>query len=91
MYEGFGIPILEAMTAGVPVLASNITPHAEITAEAALLFNLDNPADFSQKLMQIVDEDSTRTDLIKKGLLQSKKFSWQQTAEKMLGIYRETA
>lgn len=89
LYEGFGVPVLEAMTLGVPVLASNIAPHAEITEGAALLFNLDNPTDFSQKLTQIVDEEPTRADLINKGLLQSKKFSWQQTAEKMLEIYEE--
>ncbi|MDO8241125.1 MAG: glycosyltransferase family 1 protein [Candidatus Moranbacteria bacterium] len=90
LYEGFGIPILEAMTLGVPTLASDIPPHLEITEDSALLFDVTNADDFSQKLTRIVSDDALRFDLTQKELLQSAKFSWRQTAEKMLEIYNNS-
>jgi glycosyltransferase involved in cell wall biosynthesis len=89
LYEGFGIPILEAMTLGVPTLASSIPPHLEIIDDAALLFDANNPADFSEKLTKIVSNDIVRTDLVQKELQQATKFSWQKTAQRMLGVYNE--
>jgi len=89
LYEGFGIPILEAMTLGVPVLASDIPPHVEITEGAVLLFNVGDPKDFTEKLTQIMTQESLKADLIQKELAQARKFSWLQTARKILGIYQE--
>ncbi|MDP1884539.1 MAG: glycosyltransferase family 1 protein [Candidatus Moranbacteria bacterium] len=89
LYEGFGIPVLEAMTLGVPVIASNIPPHIEITEGAALLFDTDKPEDFADKLTQIVTQEPLRLNLSQKGLEQAAKFSWLETTEKMLGIYQE--
>ncbi|MDZ4385512.1 MAG: glycosyltransferase family 1 protein, partial [Candidatus Moranbacteria bacterium] len=89
LYEGFGIPILEAMTLGVPVIASNIPPHSEITEGAALLFDADDADDFADKLTQIVINDSLRLTLSQKGLSQAAKFSWLKTAERTLDIYRK--
>jgi len=88
LYEGFGIPILEAMTLGVPTLASDIPPHLEITEDSVLLFDMTNADDFSQKLTRIVSDDALRADLTQKELQQSAKFAWRQTAEKMLEIYK---
>lgn len=88
LYEGFGIPVLEAMTLGVPVLASNIPPHLEITEEAALLFDVAKADDFTEKLTQIMTKEDLRLSLSQKGLAQAAKFSWRNTAEKMLAIYR---
>jgi len=85
-YEGFGIPVLEAMTLGIPVLASNIPPHIEISEGSISVFDVNNPKDFSEKLMQIVSNESLRADLTKNELAQAAKFSWRQTAQKMLGI-----
>jgi glycosyltransferase involved in cell wall biosynthesis len=89
LYEGFGIPILEAMTLGVPTLASNIAPHLEIIDNSTLLFDVKNPTDFAEKLTRIVSDEYLRTNLMQKELQQAAKFSWQQTATKMLGIYDE--
>lgn len=89
LYEGFGIPILEAMTLGVPVLASDIPPHKEVTGGAALLFDTGKPAEFAEKLLRIVVDENLRLELKEKGMLQANNFSWQKTAQKMLQIYRE--
>lgn len=89
LYEGFGIPILEAMTLGVPVLASDIPPHVEVTAGAALLFDVNDPADLTEKLARIASDEMLRTQLKEKEASQMKNFSWRKTAEKMLEIYRE--
>jgi glycosyltransferase involved in cell wall biosynthesis len=89
LYEGFGIPILEAMTSGVPVLASNIVPHIEITEGAVLLFDVASPNDFAKKLADIVSQETVRANLIQKEAVQAKKFSWLQTTKKMWQIYQE--
>ncbi|MFA7209245.1 MAG: glycosyltransferase family 1 protein [Parcubacteria group bacterium] len=89
LYEGFGIPVLEAMTLGVPVIASDIPPHSEITEGAALFFDPNDPDDFADKLTRIVIDDSLRFSLSQKGLVQAAKFSWLKTAEKMLAIYKK--
>jgi len=89
LYEGFGIPILEAMTLGVPVLASDIPPHREVVQEAALLFSVANPFEFAEKLVRIVLDEHLRLALKEKGVLQAKNFSWKKTAEKLLQIYRD--
>lgn len=87
LYEGFGIPIIEAMTLGIPVLVSNIPSHKEVIGNAALAFDVDNADDFAQKLTQLIANELLRAELIQKGREQIAKFSWLQTAEKMLWIY----
>jgi len=86
-YEGFGIPILEAMTLGVPTLASGIAPHLEVAGESILFFDIDNPVDFAEKLTMIVANDIVRADLKQKELQQSHEFSWQKSAQNLLEIY----
>lgn len=88
LYEGFGIPILEAMTLGIPVLASDIPPHVEISAGSILLFDVNNSADFAEKLAKISSDELLRSQLAGKEADQAKNFSWQKTAQKMLKIYR---
>jgi glycosyltransferase involved in cell wall biosynthesis len=86
-YEGFGIPILEAFAVGTPVAASDIAPHREITEGAALLFDPQDPEDLERKLISILSDDAVENDFVQKGLNQLKKFSWKNTAEKMLEIF----
>ncbi|HCU71058.1 MAG TPA: hypothetical protein DIC35_04915 [Candidatus Moranbacteria bacterium] len=87
LYEGFGIPVLEAMTLGVPVLASSIDPHMEVAENSILFFDAANPADFSEKLTRIISDDSLRIKLIEQEKERASKFSWQNTAKKILEIY----
>ncbi|MFA5945618.1 MAG: glycosyltransferase family 1 protein [Patescibacteria group bacterium] len=86
-YEGFGLPVLEAMASGVPVITSFTSSLAEITADSAILVDPLNVEDITQALLQLfheTDGEKLRTTLIKKGLEQAKMFTWKETARKTL-------
>ncbi|MFH0969229.1 MAG: glycosyltransferase family 1 protein [Patescibacteria group bacterium] len=89
LYEGFGIPILEAMSRKVPVLASDIPVHREIGGEAALYFDISSIDDFSEKLYNSLTDENLRNKLISSGLERINLFSWQKSAEKLLDIYKK--
>ena len=88
--EGFGIPGLNAMAAGLPVAASNIPTLKEVYGKNVLFFNPKNPVDISKKISQIVINKKLRADLIKKGYSQAKKYSWIKMAEDTLKVYEST-
>jgi glycosyltransferase involved in cell wall biosynthesis len=80
IFEGFGLPIVEAFQAGVPVICSNVTSMPEVAGDAALQvdpFNIQEIADAFQKLSS---SQSLREELIAKGFIQKNKFTWQRTA-----------
>ena len=83
LFEGFGVPLLEAMTSGVPVITSNISAMPEVTGEAALLIDPSSEEATVDAMRRMVRDTSTRTECIKKGLDQSRKFSWQVTADQI--------
>ncbi len=87
LYEGFGIPILEAMTLGIPTLASGIPPHREVAGEAISFFDTNNSVDFAGKLAAVVADESLRSRLKESEMAQARKFSWSETAQKVLEIY----
>jgi glycosyltransferase involved in cell wall biosynthesis len=86
-YEGFGIPPLEAMACGVPVVTSNTTSIPEIVGNAALMINPENGEELKAALIRILNEEGLRHDLISRGLEQVKKFSWMRLARETLSIY----
>jgi len=87
-YEGFGLPGLEAMMAGVPVAASNRTSLPEIYGGAASYFNPDDPQEISRKILEIIQNKAFADGLVQKGYCKVKEFSWVKTAEETLSVYR---
>lgn len=80
-YEGFGIPLVEAMQAEVPILTSNVTSLPEIAGEAALTVEPKNTTDIKNAMYQLWTNDSLRNTLIEKGRTQRLKFSWDKSAQ----------
>jgi glycosyltransferase involved in cell wall biosynthesis len=87
--EGFGIPVLEALAAGVPVVTSNVSSMPEVGGEAALYVDPHDPADIAQKVVQAVEDSALRDLLIQKGLTRAGEFTWRRTAEATLAVYEE--
>ncbi len=83
-YEGFGIPILQAMACETPVLLSNIKVFHEIAQEAALFFDHFDPNDLSEKMAMIINNENLRIDLIDKGKSLATDFSWRKCAGETL-------
>jgi len=88
LYEGFGIPIIEAMVTGLPVVSSNKSCMPEVGGDAAIYADPANYADFAEKIHKVIADENIRGDLIQKGIARAKFFTWQKTAEKTLEIYK---
>ncbi|MDD5489196.1 MAG: glycosyltransferase family 1 protein [Candidatus Moranbacteria bacterium] len=88
LYEGFGIPVIEAMAAGTPVACSNIPVLREIGGDAALFCDPKNSHEFAENISKILDDENLRKNLIKIGQETAQKFTWRKTAEKTLEIYK---
>lgn len=86
-YEGFGMPILEAMQYRCPVALSDASCFPEVAGDAAIYFNPDNTDDMVHAMSKIIEEDSYRDTLIRLGNLRVKSFSWEKCAEEHMKIY----
>lgn len=89
LYEGFGIPMLEAFSSGCPVIASNITSIPEVGGEAALYFDPLNEGEMANVLLRVLNDSELRETLRELGFARAKQFSWTETARKTLAVYRE--
>lgn len=89
--ESFGLPILEAMACGTPVITSNTSAIPEVANEAALLVDPYNPAKIAQAISKITNDRLVSKALIKRGLINSRQFSWDNHAKKVLQMYQEVA
>lgn len=83
-FEGFGLPILEAMACGVPVVCSDMSVLHEVAGEAAIYFDPDNPEDIKNKIQQVIDEPRLREIIVNKGLDRAQQFSWEKCAKETL-------
>lgn len=88
IYEGFGLPPLEAMRHNLPVIASNVTSIPEVVGDAALMINPYSVDEIADGIMELLTNQDKRTDLIKKGQERIKLFSWKKTAEETLKILK---
>lgn len=86
LYEGFGLPVLEAMACGVPVIASGTTSIPEVTEDAALLVDPMAPRAIADACRTLLADDRLRTTLALRGRVQAEKFSWEQAASQILDI-----
>ncbi len=89
LYEGFGIPILEAMACGTPVITSNISSTQEIAGNAALLVNPYQVEAISQAMMKITVDSTLKKSCVQKGFERKKDFSWEIAAQKTLNLYQQ--
>ncbi len=89
LYEGFGLPPLEAMACGTPVVCSHVSSLPEVVGDAALIVNPENVFDIARGMREVLLNDTLREELIESGLEQARQFSWERTAEQVLQNYEE--
>lgn len=91
LHEGFGIPIVEAMATGTPVVCSRIEPLGEVASDAAIFVDPYDPKKIADAVMTALNNGAAREDLIKKGLERAKEFTWEKTAGNTLKIFKSFA
>ncbi|HJP17076.1 MAG: hypothetical protein CMD96_08975 [Gammaproteobacteria bacterium] len=88
-YEGFGLPIIEGMACGIPVITSNTSSMPEVAGDAALMVDPENINQISDEIKRTLSDNNLRDALVKKGINRAKLFTWQKTAQKTLEVYKE--
>jgi glycosyltransferase involved in cell wall biosynthesis len=89
LYEGFGLPPLEAMAAGAPVITSNVSSLPEVVGDAALLIDPLNPAALAEAIARVLSDAPLRADLVRRGLARAGTFSWERSAARVHEVYRD--
>ena len=91
LYEGFGLPPLEAMACGTPVVTSNSSSLPEVVGEAAIIVNPENVFDIARGCREVLLDEVLRKRCVRQGLVQLQRFSWKQTAEQVVETYCQVA
>src|SRR4051794_14438631 len=90
-YEGFGLPPLEAMACGAPVIVSNVSSLPEVVGDAAVQVNPENVFEIARGIREVLLDEELRARLVRKGREQAARFSWNATARQVLEIYKDAA
>jgi glycosyltransferase involved in cell wall biosynthesis len=90
-YEGFGLPVLEAMVYGVPVITGNVSSLPEVSGDAALLIDPHNWQEIAAAMLKLLSDRKLVEELAKQSLMQVQRFSWRHTAEKTLALFDSLA
>jgi glycosyltransferase involved in cell wall biosynthesis len=91
LYEGFGLPPLEAMACGTPVICSNVSSLPEVVGEAAIIVNPENVFEIARGMKELLLDTALRARMIERGFEQLQKFSWERSASQVLQTYEEIA
>jgi alpha-1,3-rhamnosyl/mannosyltransferase len=89
LYEGFGLPVIEALACGTPAACAATSSLPEVAGDAALLFDPADVPAIAEALRRLIDDGDLRTELVARGLEQAARFSWERTAQMTLTLYRE--
>lgn len=89
LYEGFGMPVLEAMAAGVPVVTSNVSSLPEVAGDAAILVDPLSEDEILEAYKKILSDKQLQREMIEKGLEQAKKFQWKKSVEVLEKVYEK--
>jgi glycosyltransferase involved in cell wall biosynthesis len=91
LYEGFGLPPLEAMATGTPVITTSVSSLPEVVGNAAMIVNPENVFDIARGIREVLLDPAVRNRLIRAGSEQARRFSWQRTAQDVLEVYKTFA
>jgi len=91
LYEGFGLPVLEAMACGTPVITSNVSSLPEIAGDAAHLIDPRNVQEIADALVRVTTDTTYRAELRARGMAQAQFFSWERTAQQTLAVYHSAS
>ena len=87
LFEGFGLPPLEAMSCGLPVIASDSSSLKEVVGDAGILLSPGNNIEIQKQILHVLENEEIKEELKRKSLIRAKKFSWEETAQKTINLY----